>query len=233
MKIHGFNKLTLLDYPGHTAAVLFLGHCNFRCQFCQNRFPCSFSWSRTGSICSRNLFFFKKKTGNFGRCLHYRRRTYSFSWSSRTCLKLKVTWISCQISTNGSRPDVLKSLVAQNLIDYVAMDIKSSPKRYPFVCGYSSISSIEESVSFLLHSSIPYEFRTTVVKELHCEEDFQAISQWICGCRQYFFAILQRFTRSIGARTAQLYFAGTPSLSCHCPKNHSSRTAARCRLIPG
>lgn len=202
MKIHGFNKLTLLDYPGHTAAVLFLGHCNFRCQFCQNS-SLVLSPDQEPDLSVAEIFsFLKKRQGILeGVCITGGEPTLSPDLPE-LALSLKSLGYLVKLDTNGSRPDVLKSLVAQNLIDYVAMDIKSSPKRYPFVCGYSSISSIEESVSFLLHSSIPYEFRTTVVKELHCEEDFQAISQWICGCRQYF---LQSYKDSQGVLVPGLH----------------------------
>ena len=188
MKIHGFNKLTLLDYPGHTAAVLFLGNCNFRCPFCQNS-SLVLSPDQEPELCPDEIFsFLKKRQGILeGVCISGGEPTLSPDLAD-LAFKLKSLGYLVKLDTNGSHPDILKSLVKDKLIDYVAMDIKSSKDRYPVVCGrpFVSISSVEESVDFLLNCKISYEFRTTVVKELHRMEDFISISEWISGCSQYF-----------------------------------------------
>lgn len=193
LKIHGFNKLTLLDYPGHTAAVLFLGSCNFRCPFCHNR-SLVLAPDQEPVISLDDIFaFLQKRRGILeGVCISGGEPTLSPHLADLAA-KIKSLGYLVKLDTNGSRPDILKSLVKDHLIDYVAMDIKSSKERYPIVCGCPSVdlSSIEESVDFLLHSNIESEFRTTVVKELHHAEDFLSISQWISGYSHYFLQSYQ------------------------------------------
>ena len=102
--------------------------------------------------------------------------------------KIKDMGFSVKLDTNGAYPKKLKDLVNKGLIDYVAMDIKTCKERYPDVIGIPSanIGSIMESVEFLKQGTVPYEFRTTVVKELHSAEDFARIGEWISGCPNYF-----------------------------------------------
>ncbi len=106
-----------------------------------------------------------------------------------------------KLDTNGYRPEVLKSLVYQNLVDIVAMDIKSDPEGYAVAAGKSDfdIRNIYESVDFLMNTNISYEFRTTVVKELHNQKTFENIAKWIGGCQAYYLqnyrdsdAVIQR-----------------------------------------
>ena len=103
-------------------------------------------------------------------------------------LRVRELGYRVKLDTNGSRPDILKSLCQEGLIDYVAMDIKTCKERYPEVIGIPSanIGTIMESVEFLKQGTVPYEFRTTVVKELHDAEDFARIGEWISGCPNYF-----------------------------------------------
>lgn len=102
--------------------------------------------------------------------------------------KIKSLGYLIKLDTNGSRPKVIQKLYEAGLIDYVAMDIKSSPARYREVAGCETLdlTAIEESVDFLKSSVPEYEFRTTVVRELHTASDFAAIASWIAGCRAYF-----------------------------------------------
>ena len=100
-----------------------------------------------------------------------------------------------KLDTNGYRPEVLRALCEEGLVDYVAMDIKTCKERYAEVSGipFVMIEKIEESVEFLKAGVVPYEFRTTVVQELHTAEDFKRIGPWLQGCPRYF---LQSFTDS-------------------------------------
>ena len=93
-----------------------------------------------------------------------------------------------KLDSNGTRPDILKELIDSSLVDYIAMDIKSSKEGYPKACGLKSmdLSVIEESVKLLMNSGIEYEFRTTVMKELHSEKEFREIAEWIKGCSAYY-----------------------------------------------
>ncbi len=102
--------------------------------------------------------------------------------------EIKNLGLLVKLDTNGSRPDVVKSLYQEGLIDYVAMDIKTSKENYPAVSGISdlSIAAIEKSVEFLIHSGIVYEFRTTLVKGLHTYADMEAIAAWLEGAERYY-----------------------------------------------
>lgn len=92
-----------------------------------------------------------------------------------------------KLDTNGSRPQVIRHLAEQGLLDYIAMDIKAGPEHYPAVCGVSpDIDSVQESVQWLLSGVVPFEFRTTAVKGLHTSEDFRQIGPWIAGCPDYY-----------------------------------------------
>ncbi len=108
-----------------------------------------------------------------------------------------------KLDTNGFRPDVLHHLLDEKLIDYCAIDIKNSPAHYADTVGLSSIDLVplRESVDCLLslNGSFPYEFRTTIVKELHSKEDMYAIREWIAGADQYFLSHIQTLTRSISS----------------------------------
>ena len=109
--------------------------------------------------------------------------------------KVRALGYRIKLDTNGYRPEVLKRLCEKGLIDYVAMDIKACEERYPAVAGVSSLQmeNIRESIEFLKSGTVPYEFRTTVVRELHSAEDFQKIGPWIAGAPLYF---LQNFSDS-------------------------------------
>ncbi|HKM03790.1 MAG TPA: anaerobic ribonucleoside-triphosphate reductase activating protein [Lachnospiraceae bacterium] len=195
MEIHGLNKTTLLDYPGHVAATLFTGGCNFRCPFCHNK-DLVLSPSSQPIISLDEVFSFLEKRKNIltGVCITGGEPTLQKDLPE-FIRDIKALGYLVKLDTNGYRPDILKSLVSDHLLDYVAMDIKTSPANYSIVTGLSSmdVSKIMESVSFLMSGSVTYEFRTTVVKELHKSSDFEEISTWLTGCRSYY---LQSFKDS-------------------------------------
>lgn len=187
MNICGLQKTTLLDYPGHVASTIFLGGCNFRCPFCHNsdlldgRAEHPFSQSDV-------LAFLQKRSGILeGVCITGGEPTLQPDLEP-FIRNVRALGLAVKLDTNGYQPKVLKRLCGQGLIDYVAMDIKAGRANYGRACGVPEISlaDIEESVSFLMAGSVPYEFRTTVVRELHSEEDFSDIARWIHGCSAYF-----------------------------------------------
>ena len=188
MKICGFNKTTLLDYPGRVASTLFLGSCNFRCPFCQNS-PLVVDPGQQPEISPEEILaFLKKRKGILdGVCVSGGEPTLAEDLPD-FLKKIKELEYEIKLDTNGSRPYVVKSLVKDGLIDMVAMDIKASPDNYPSLCGlrYPDMDSINETVQFLMSGSVDYEFRTTVVKELHSEKDFREIGQWLKGAKAYY-----------------------------------------------
>lgn len=188
MNIQGFQKTTLLDYPGHVAATIFFGGCNFCCPFCHNGdlvlspdSPASFSPEKV------LVYLEKRKKILDGVCITGGEPTLQKDLASFLYC-IKHLGLAVKLDTNGYRPEVLKELCRQGLVDYVAMDIKGSPEKYAAVCGLKQMdfSRIEASVSFLLEGSVDYEFRTTVTRELHKKEDFAAIGSWIAGAKAYY-----------------------------------------------
>lgn len=187
MIIHGFNKTTLLDFPGHIATTVFFGGCNFRCPFCHNA-SLVLNPKSQPTIFEEEFFSFLNKRKNIleGVCITGGEPTLIPDLET-FIRKIKDYGLLVKLDTNGYRPDVLKDLVGKGIIDYVAMDIKSSPDNYNESCGaIIDIDKIKESVDFLKENHIPYEFRTTIVKELHSENDIIKIGQWLDGSEQYF-----------------------------------------------
>lgn len=188
MSIHGLNKLTLLDYPGKVAATIFLGHCNFRCPFCHNADLVLDPSGQPVIEKEEVLKFLKKRQGILeGVCITGGEPTLYPELES-LIREIRALGYFVKLDTNGYRPTVLKQLAGAGLLDMVAMDIKSDQAGYEEVSGVRGLDleRIKESVEFLMEGHVPYEFRTTVVKELHKEETFENIGKWIGGCEKYF-----------------------------------------------
>lgn len=203
MKICGLIKTTLLDFPEHVAATIFTGGCQFRCPFCQNSDLLS---SPAPAIYSEDevLSFLQKRSGILeGVAITGGEPTLQPDLEN-FIRKLRSIGLLVKLDTNGYRPDVLKHLCEQQLIDYVAMDIKSCPSSYGKVSGISSLNllPIMESVDFLKTNTVPFEFRTTLVKELHSENDILEIGKWISGPFPYF---LQNYRDSEQVLTSGLH----------------------------
>lgn len=203
MLLCGLNKTTLLDYPGHVAATVFLGGCNFRCPFCHNRDLVFVGESMEKKKVMNYeedeiISFLKKRKGILtGVCVTGGEPTLNKELPFFLD-KIKSLGYLVKLDTNGYRPDVLKKLLSQKLVDHVAMDIKNSPAKYDITTGITGIdiSIIKESVDCLLSGmASDYEFRTTIVKELHDENDMHVISGWIKGAKAYY---LQSYTDSEG-----------------------------------
>lgn len=192
MKIKGLQKLTLLDYPEKMACTVFLAGCNFRCPFCHNA---SLVTNIDDDYISEEEFFsfLNKRKGILnGVCITGGEPTL-YPDLEDFITKIKDLGFSVKLDTNGYNPDILIDLVNKGLIDYVAMDIKNSKEKYAKTAGLPSldITRIEKSVQFLLSGAVPYEFRTTIVKELHNEEDMKSISRWIEKADRYFLQSFQ------------------------------------------
>lgn len=192
MKIVGFQKTTLLDYPQKIAATVFTGGCNMRCPFCHNP---ELIHTNQKSILSEEEFFeliARRKKFLDAICISGGEPTQQPDLEE-FIVRIKSMGYLVKLDTNGSAPSRLRSMIDEKLIDYVAMDIKNSPQKYSMTMGVKSsklLEEIQKSVKILLESSIPYEFRTTVVKEFHESQDFYEIGKWIEGARAYY---LQNF----------------------------------------
>ncbi len=188
MKIYGLNKTTLLDYPGKVAAVIFLGGCNFRCPFCQNSTLVLNPSAQPEIPVKEVLSFLKKRQGILdGVCVTGGEPTLSPDLPE-LLQEIRALGYSIKLDTNGTHPALLKALAEQDLIQMVAVDIKACPDNYPALCGlvHPEINAVKETVNFLKNGALDYEFRTTVVRELHSEKDFIEIGQWLAGAKAYY-----------------------------------------------
>lgn len=195
MVIHGIQKLTLVDFPHYTSCILFSGGCNFRCPFCQNSSLVLDPMSQ-GVIDEDEIFSFLKKRKRMleGVVITGGEPTLN-SDLLLFMKKIKDLGYKVKLDTNGYKPDVLESAINKHIVDYVAMDIKTSLDEYPRLTGIKNINTelIRESISILLKEEVDYEFRTTVVKELHNEKNFEKIGKIVEGAKNYF---LQTFIDS-------------------------------------
>ena len=180
MIITGFQKMTLLDYPGKVACTVFLQGCNFRCPFCHNSDLLPHVPVTTVER-EELLAFLNKRRGLLdGVCITGGEPTLQADLADLIA-EIKAMGFLVKLDTNGSRPELLKQLVGKGLIDYVAMDIKNCPERYAETVGLPTVGlqPIEESIAFLMSGHVEYEFRTTVVEEFHDETAMRAIGEWL------------------------------------------------------
>ena len=212
MYICGYQKTTLLDYPGHVAATIFTGGCNFRCPFCHNA-DLLVKPDTASPISEDEILAFLQKRKNVlsGVCITGGEPTLQSDLQD-FIMKVRTLGYKIKLDTNGYRPDVITSLLNANLLDYIAMDIKSGFSNYAKVSGVSNldINKIKESISIIETSGIDYEFRTTVVGELHSEQDFLEISNMLSSSGLYF---LQSFKDSGNILTPGLTSCNTETLN--------------------
>ena len=177
--IAGLQKMTLLDYPGKVACTVFLQGCNFRCPFCHN--SSLLGKPQAPSLSQEELLaFLRKRQGILdGVCITGGEPTLCKELPE-LLKSIKDLGFDIKLDTNGYRPDVLKSLVSQGLVDYVAMDIKNCPDRYGETAGISNLdlAKVQESMVFLMNGDLDFEFRTTVVAQYHTQKEIQAIGRW-------------------------------------------------------
>ena len=179
MKIAGLQKMTLLDFPGKVACTVFLDGCNFRCPFCHNT-PL-LDGKAAPVMTQEELFVFLEKRQGIldGVCVTGGEPTLQKELPA-FLKKIKDMGYAVKLDTNGYRPEVLRSVVEQGLVDYVAMDIKNSPDRYNSTTGINvDLKKIEESIFFLVSGKINYEFRTTVAEPLHDEQSIRDMACWL------------------------------------------------------
>ena len=195
MKIQGLQKLTLLDYPGKIACTVFLGGCNFRCPFCHNG-GLALGGDSDGIMSVEELLsFLDSRRGRLqGVCVSGGEPTLH-SDLPELIGEIKSRGFEVKLDTNGTNPEMLRSLIESRLIDYVAMDIKNSPDKYEITAGLNSkfeiqnsklIESVKQSAEFLMQGGVDFEFRTTLVKELHTDDDIENIGKWLEGSEKYF-----------------------------------------------
>ena len=186
MIIKGFQKTTLLDFPGKVAATVFTGGCNFRCPFCHNASLVTHISEETIEESEVLSYLDKRKNILDGVCITGGEPLLQQD-INEFCKKIHDLGLAVKLDTNGSRPDRLKHLIDGGLVDYIAMDIKNSKETYARTCGLDRFpDGVEKSIRLIMSCGIPYEFRTTVTKEFHSPEDIIALTRWIRGAERYF-----------------------------------------------
>ena len=206
MRIAGLQKLTLLDFPGKTAATVFTPGCNFRCPFCHNAdLVCGAGASEraanaeaavpdetagaTPDVPLDEFFAFldKRKGLLDGVCVTGGEPLMQPGLAD-FCARVRKAGFAVKLDTNGSFPGRLREIVEAGLVDYVAMDVKNAPARYAETAGVPGldVAPVQESIAYLLDGPVPFEFRTTVARELHSADDLRALAQWIEGAPAWF-----------------------------------------------
>ena len=193
MKIHGLQKMTLLDYPGKVACTVFLGGCDLRCPFCHNA---ELIDGTAPAMMEEEelLAFLKKRQGLLeGVAVTGGEPLLRGDDLLRLAEKIRELGYPLKLDTNGTHPERLRKIIDGGLVSYVAMDIKNSPEKYAETCGLSQmdLAPVRESVSLLMEGRTDYEFRTTTMAELHDADSFRKIGEWIRGAKRYY---LQKFT---------------------------------------
>lgn len=226
MKICGYQKTTLLDYPGHVAATIFTGGCNFRCPFCHNS---DLVLNPGNFISEEEIFTFLQKRKNIlsGICITGGEPTLQPDLAE-FIEKVRSLGYKIKLDTNGYKPEIISNLLNKNLLDYIAMDIKAGYTNYSKVCNMNNFDMevIKKSISIIEHSDISYEFRTTVVKELHAEQDFHEICEMICPKSPFY---IQSFKDSGNILTPGLSSCDTETLNIYLSimKNNNIKVSLR------
>ncbi|MBE5789805.1 MAG: anaerobic ribonucleoside-triphosphate reductase activating protein [Clostridiales bacterium] len=192
MIIHGLQKMTLLDFPGRVACTVFLGGCDMRCPFCHNAEL--IDGSAPAALDEQELLrFLGRRKGLLDGVAITGGEPLLRSDLAPLLREIRNLGYAVKLDTNGTHPDRLKALLDEGLVDYAAMDIKNSPERYAETAGVPGLdlAPIRESARLLMTGETDYEFRTTVVDELHDEESFRGIGAWLHGAKRFF---LQQFT---------------------------------------
>jgi len=191
MKIGGLQRISLIDYPGMICAIVFLEGCNFRCPYCHNPAlvdPCLF---RTSVKESDVLEFLKTRKGKLDAVSITGGEPTMQANLPAFIRKIRRMGFAVKLDTNGSHPHVIKNLLTENLLDYIAMDVKAPFVKYKeIVNAHVNIDLIRESIDLILRSKIPCEFRTTIIDSQLDEADVQKIADLISGADHY---VLQKF----------------------------------------
>lgn len=186
MKICGIEKFSMVDWDTKIVCTLFASGCNFRCPFCHNA---SLALSNQAPLDENEIFdYLEKRKGLLdGVCVSGGEPTLSHDLEDFIG-KIKALGYKVKLDTNGTNPTMVQNLINKGLVDYIAMDIKNSPEKYATTTGLASISldNILESVRIIKSSGIAHEFRTTIIKEFHTENDLKRIADIVDGCDGYF-----------------------------------------------
>lgn len=196
MRFHGIERFSLVDYDGYTACTLFTGGCNYRCPFCQNAALVLAPESEPTVDNADIEEYLRRRVGILDAVCITGGEPTLYPELPDFIAFVKSLGYKVKLDTNGTSPKMLKELISSGLLDYVAMDIKNSPDMYPLTTGVcdAHIDKVIESTRLLKDAykarAVDIEFRTTLVKGHHTEDDMLIIGKWLEGAPRYF---LQKF----------------------------------------
>lgn len=205
MNIGGLQKFSLLDYPEYISAIIFTQGCNFRCGFCHNPmlvWPIKVdnfknTLNNTGieedhCLLENDLFsFLRSRVGKLDGVVITGGEPTIYSDLPIFIKKIKKLGFKVKLDTNGTNFEMLNSLIKNNLIDYIAMDIKAPEHKYEKVIGVkSNFQNVLKSIKIIIGSKLSYEFRTTIVPDLIYKKDIEKIGELIKGAKKWY---LQKF----------------------------------------
>jgi pyruvate formate lyase activating enzyme len=194
MTAAGLQKTSLIDYPGKVSCVVFIAGCNFTCPFCHNPDLALGRPPRRIDLTELYAFLEERRTFLDGVVITGGEPTLQ-PGLGRLCQDIRAMGLSVKLDTNGSRPEILEALLDTQLVDYVAMDVKTAPHRYgPPLCPGNPEPMVRESIRLIMQKARDYEFRTTCLAPFSDEENVTAIAQAIKGAKRY---VLQRFRPAI------------------------------------
>ncbi|MDP3957556.1 MAG: anaerobic ribonucleoside-triphosphate reductase activating protein [bacterium] len=191
MVLSGIQKFTLIDFPGKIACVLFTGGCNYRCGFCHNP---EFVLPEELAKLSKSfipeaaaLNFLKKRQGMLEGVVISGGEPTIMPDLGNFIAKVRDLGYAVKLDSNGNRPEVLRSLIEKNLVDYIAMDFKTSLPDYRSLVGqWADEMKLRESIELLKQGDVDYEFRTTLIREVHTPEILKAMSATLAGAKRLF-----------------------------------------------
>ena len=192
----GLQKLTLLDFPGYVACTLFTRGCNMRCPFCHNASLVVRAEEQKPYTHEEIMHFLRKRQGILDGVAITGGEPTLMPYLPDFMAEVRELGYKIKLDTNGTRPEVLRSIIERGLVDYVAMDIKNCREKYGETVGFDAaydLTPIEESISILMADKVDFEFRTTVSKSFHTSDDIEKIGEWLRGDEKFF---LQQFKDS-------------------------------------
>ncbi|MBR0294974.1 MAG: anaerobic ribonucleoside-triphosphate reductase activating protein [Bacilli bacterium] len=186
MPIKGFEKLSLLDFDNKVTAVIFFGGCNMRCPFCHN-FDLVMMPEKCDDISFDEILSYLEKRKNILDAVTFTGGEPTLDKNLKPMLrKVKELGYVIKLDSNGLNPQIIKEVVEEGLVDFIAMDIKNSFDSYEKTCGVkANVEKLKDSINYIEKCGINYEFRTTIVDELHDEEDIKKIAEMLKGCKKY------------------------------------------------
>ncbi len=232
MELKGWVRTSLIEYPGHIATVLFTGGCDFRCPMCHNAdlvmrpghrpIGADAPMGEIPTLPEEEVWaFLERRVGLVDGVVITGGEPTLQSDLPSFLQRVQEQGLDAKLDTNGYHPDVLAALLGEGLVNYVAMDIKAPPEKYPLLSGRADldVTRVERSIKLLRDSGIAYEFRTTVVPGLLAKEDVEEIARWIAGAERY---VLQQF-RPLGTLDPAL------ETVCPYPREHLHAMARRAK----